>query len=259
MIYLDNSATTSTDPDIAAIALDFMTNRYGNPSSLHHFGMDAYQAVMNARYQTARLIGAPTDSVYFTSGGTESNNIAIRGTALANQALGRHIVTTTIEHSSVLSCCQALEKEGFSVTYVAPSPETHRIEAQDILRAVREDTILISMMHVNNETGEVLPVREVAEAVHREHPHTLIHCDTVQSLYATFCAALPLTPASTSSKISVGTPSCRASTCFMASMILASSPPEATLESGLSASPTFADIKKRTPSMPVGESGISSN
>lgn len=181
MIYLDNSATTSTDPDIAAIALDFMTNRYGNPSSLHHFGMDAYQAVMNARYQTARLIGAPTDSVYFTSGGTESNNIAIRGTALANQALGRHIVTTTIEHSSVLSCCQALEKEGFSVTYVAPSPETHRIEAQDILRAVREDTILISMMHVNNETGEVLPVREVAEAVHREHPHTLIHCDTVQS------------------------------------------------------------------------------
>lgn len=158
MIYLDNSATTSTDPDIAAIALDFMTNRYGNPSSLHHFGMDAYQAVMNARYQAARLIGAPTDSVYFTSGGTESNNIAIRGTALANQAVGRHIVTTTIEHSSVLSCCQALEKEGFSVTYVAPSPETHRIEAQDILRAVREDTILISMMHVNNETGEVLPV-----------------------------------------------------------------------------------------------------
>ena len=75
MIYLDNSATTSTDPDIAAIALDFMTNRYGNPSSLHHFGMDAYQAVMNARYQAARLIGAPTDSVYFTSGGTESNNM----------------------------------------------------------------------------------------------------------------------------------------------------------------------------------------
>ncbi len=181
MIYLDNSATTSTDPDIAAIALDFMVNRYGNPSSLHHFGMDAYQAVMNARYQAARLIGAPTESVYFTSGGTESNNIAIRGTALANQAFGRHIITTTIEHSSVLSCCRKLEKEGFSVTYVAPSPVTHRIEAQDILNAVRKDTILISMMHVNNETGEILPVRAVAEAAHRDHPHLRVHCDTVQS------------------------------------------------------------------------------
>ena len=97
MIYLDNSATTSTDPDIAAVALDFMTNRYGNPSSLHHFGMDAYQAVMNARYQAARLIGAPTDSVYFTSGGTESNNTALIGTALANRRAGKHLITTGVE------------------------------------------------------------------------------------------------------------------------------------------------------------------
>ena len=180
-IYLDNSATTRCFPEAARLMYQVMTEDYGNPSSLHQKGVDAEKYVREAKEIIAKNLKVEPKEVYFTSGGTESNNIAIRGTALANQAVGRHIVTTTIEHSSVLSCCQALEKEGFSVTYVAPSPETHRIEAQDILRAVREDTILISMMHVNNETGEVLPVREVAEAVHREHPHTLIHCDTVQS------------------------------------------------------------------------------
>lgn len=181
MIYLDNSATTAVDPDIAAVAVELMVERYGNPSSLHHFGMDAYQSLMNARYQAARMLGAPTDSIYFTSGGTESNNLAIRGTALSNRAFGNHIVTTAIEHSSVLSSLQALEKEGFSVTYVKPSPVSKKIEAEDILAAVREDTILVSMMHVNNETGEILPVRQVAEAIRESHPHTRVHCDAVQS------------------------------------------------------------------------------
>lgn len=181
MIYLDNSATTGVDPDVAALALNLMVHQYGNPSSLHDFGMDAYQSLMNARYQLARMIGAPTSDIYFTSGGTQSNNIAVHGTALALRPFGNHIVTTAIEHSSVLSCCQALEKEGFSVTYVKPSPVTHRIEAEDILNALREHTILVSLMHVNNETGEILPVRRIAEAVRKTHPHTRIHCDAVQS------------------------------------------------------------------------------
>lgn len=181
MIYLDNSATTRVDPDIAQTAAEYMVNRFGNPSSLHHHGMDAYQSLMNARYQLARMIGAPTSRVYFTSGGTESNNIAIRGTVLANRLHGNHIVTTSIEHSSVSACCSALEKEGFSVTYVKPDPVTHRMEISRLLDAVREDTVLISVMHVNNETGEILPVREIADRVREKNPNTKIHCDAVQS------------------------------------------------------------------------------
>lgn len=181
MIYLDNSATTSTDLEVAQTALEYMLHCYGNPSSLHHFGMDAYQGLMNARYQAARLLGAPTSCICFTSGGTESNNIAIRGSALARKAFGNHIVTTAIEHSSVLSCCKALEQEGFSVTYISPSPETHRIEFSELQSALRPDTILVSLMHVNNETGEILPVRQTADAVHTLCPHAAVHCDAVQS------------------------------------------------------------------------------
>jgi len=181
VIYLDNSATTAADKDVAELALDYMLHHYGNPSSLHHFGMDAYQSLMNARYQAARLLGAPTDCIFFTSGGTESNNIAVRGTALANKAFGSHIITTAIEHSSVLSCCKSLEQEGFTITYVKPNPASHRIEAEDILREVREDTILVSAMHINNETGEILPIRQIADGVRKRNPHTRIHCDAVQS------------------------------------------------------------------------------
>lgn len=181
MVYLDNSATTQVDGDVAKLALEMMTERFGNPSSLHHFGMDAYQSVMNARYQLARMLGCPTGCVHFTSGGTESNNLAIRGSVMASPHRGNHIVTTSIEHSSVLECLRALEKEGFSVTYVRPDPAAHRISAQSILEAVREDTVLISMMHVNNETGEILPVGEVAAEAKRRNPDILIHTDAVQS------------------------------------------------------------------------------
>lgn len=181
MVYLDNSATTQVDREVAELAMRMMTESYGNPSSLHHFGMDAYQSIMNARYQIARMLGCPTNCVCFTSGGTESNNLAIRGSVMANRHAGNHIITTSIEHSSVLGCCEALEQEGFSVTYVAPDPVTHRIMASDILNAVREDTILISMMHVNNETGEILPVPEIASEVKRRDPKILIHTDAVQS------------------------------------------------------------------------------
>ena len=181
MIYLDNSATTQVDGEVAKLALEMMTEHFGNPSSLHDFGMDAYQSVMNARYQLARMLGCPTDRVHFTSGGTESNNLAIRGSVMAGEHRRKHIVTTSIEHSSVLECCRALEREGFSVTYVMPDPVTHRILAEHILDAVREDTALISVMHVNNETGEILPVGEIAAEAKKKNPNVLIHTDAVQS------------------------------------------------------------------------------
>ena len=180
MIYLDNSATTSTDPDIAAIALDFMTNRYGNPSSLHHFGMDAYQAVMNARYQAARLIGAPTDSVYFTSGGTESNNLALFGGADANKRSGNHIITTSVEHAAVGQPAERLEQMGYEVTIV---PVDHRgvVQLEALEKALRPDTILVSTMYVNNEVGAVMPVEEIAKLVHEKSPKALYHVDAIQA------------------------------------------------------------------------------
>lgn len=181
MIYLDNSATTQTDREVAHLAVELMTEKFGNPSSLHHLGMEAYQSVMNARYQLARMLSCPTSCVCFTSGGTESNNLAVYGAAMANRHRGNHIITTSIEHSSVLGSCRALEEEGFSVTYIKPDPVTHRIGAEDIINAVRGDTVLISMMHVNNETGEILPVAETAKAVKKRNPHILIHTDAVQS------------------------------------------------------------------------------
>ena len=180
MIYLDNNSTTQTDKDAATKAFDLMVNNYGNPSSLHHFGMDAYQSLLNARYQVSRIISAKTEDIYFTSGGTESNNIAIRGAAMAEKGHGHHIVTTSIEHSSVLQCCRALEKEGFSVTYINPNPVTHTICASDIINAIREDTILLSVMQVNNETGELLPLEEIIQGVRDKNPSVKIHCDAVQ-------------------------------------------------------------------------------
>lgn len=181
VIYLDNSATTQTDREVAQLAVELMTEKFGNPSSLHHFGMEAYQSVMNARYQLARMLSCPTSCICFTSGGTESNNLAVYGSAMANRHRGNHIITTSIEHSSVLGSCRALEEEGFSVTYIKPDPATHRILEEDIINAVREDTILISLMHVNNETGEVLPVAGTAAEAKRRNPHILIHTDVVQS------------------------------------------------------------------------------
>jgi cysteine desulfurase len=180
MIYFDNNATTCVDKEVAEKACHIMTDVYGNPSSLHELGMVAYQALGDARYLVARMIGAKTRCMYFTSGGTESNNIAIQGAAMANRTWGKHIVTTAIEHSSVLECCKALEKTGFATTYVKPNPSSHAIEADAVVKAVREDTVLVTVMQVNNETGELLPLADIIEGVRKKNPRTNIHCDAVQ-------------------------------------------------------------------------------
>ena len=181
MIYLDNCSTTRVDDDVAALVLSCMKEDFGNPSSLHHFGMDAYQIVGNARAQIASMIGAPTDAVHFCSSGSDANRTALLGTAYTFKEKGRTIVTTAIEHSSVLKPLRNLEEEGFKVRYVMPDQKERRMKAEDILDAVDEDTILLSMMHANNETGEILPVQEVIEGVRKKNPHTLIHIDCVQS------------------------------------------------------------------------------
>lgn len=179
MIYFDNSATTCVDAEVADRAVEIMCRQFGNPSSLHGVGSSAYMELGIARNQIAKMIAARTGDIYFTSGGTESNNIAVQGAARACR-WGKHIVTTAIEHDSILKACAYLESGGWQVTYVAPNPDTHHIAAQDIIDAVRDDTVLVSVMFVNNETGEILPIKEIVNGVRKRNPKTLIHCDCVQ-------------------------------------------------------------------------------
>ena len=180
MIYFDNSATTRVDPDVAQAAAAAMTENFGNPSSLHYVGVQAYQALNVARNQIAKMLGAKTSCIVFTSGGTESNNLAIQGGAAANLSAGKHIVTSAIEHSSVLGACSALEGQGCRVTYVRPDPAAGRIRAEDFINAVDEETALVSCMEVNSETGELLPIKEIIHGVRRKNPNTRIHVDCVQ-------------------------------------------------------------------------------
>lgn len=180
MVYLDNSATTRVDPQVAQRAVEVMCGAFGNPSSLHGVGSAAYMELGIARNQIAKMLAAKTACIYFTSGGTESNNIAIQGGALANAAVGKHLVTTMIEHDSVLHSCQHMERLGWEVSYVRPDQQTHRLRTEDIVKAVRQDTALVSVMFVNNETGEILPIQEIVRGVREKNPRTRIHCDCVQ-------------------------------------------------------------------------------
>lgn len=180
MIYFDNSATTQTDKDVAQLAYETMVTNFGNPSSLHFLGAESYKQLGIARNQIAKMLGAHTEKIYFTSGATESNNIAIHGGAIACKWGGKHIVTTSIEHDSVLKTVSFLEDSGWDVTKINPDNFSHHIQAKDIIDAVRPDTAIVSVMYVNNETGEILPLKEIIKGVREKNPHTLIHCDCVQ-------------------------------------------------------------------------------
>lgn len=181
MIYLDNSATTQVDEDVARTACEVMTEIYGNPSSPYLLGRDALGRLTAARHQVAQVIGAPTRQIFFTSGGTEANNLAIRGSVLGARGKGKtvgRIITTAIEHSSVLASCRSLEEEGYEAVFIRP--RDGRIQARDVIDAVDDNTLLVSVMAVNNETGERLPVEEIARGVKQKNPDTLVHCDCVQ-------------------------------------------------------------------------------
>lgn len=164
-IYLDNSATTPVDPDVLAAMIPYLTEKFGNASSIHFFGQETKAAVDKARHQVAALINARPNEIVFTSGGTEANNLAVRGLVSRNRTTGSpHIVTSSIEHPSVKNVCEDLEKRGFAVTYL-PVYDNGIVKIEDVKAAIREETILVSVMFANNEIGTIHPVQEIGKLV----------------------------------------------------------------------------------------------
>jgi len=179
-IYLDYNATTPVDPAVVEAMLPYLSLYFGNPSSSHRYGHRAHDAVDRARSQVAELLGCATDEIIFTGGGSESDNLAIRGIALANKERGNHIITQVTEHPAVLNTCRALERlHGFRVTYL-PVDEDGRINPVDVEAAMGDSTVLISIMHANNETGTLQPLHAIAEIAHRRG--ALVHTDAAQSV-----------------------------------------------------------------------------
>ena len=178
-IYLDNSATTKVYKQAAEAAFDVMTENYGNPSSLHMKGVEAERILEEARKEIADTIGGSPDGLYFTSGGTEANNLAVIGGTLAKKRKGNKIVVSAYEHDSVIKSAKQLETMGFSVTWIAPD-ENGIITPLSVFEAVDEKTVLVSVMLVNNEIGAINPIKEICAAAKRKNPEILFHTDAVQ-------------------------------------------------------------------------------
>ena len=179
MIYLDNSATTKPCAEAITAVTEAMTENWGNPSALYNFGLETNRALQLARRQVAATLGAEPDRVFFTSGGTEADNWAIFGTVKRFGRRGKHIVTTAIEHHAILNCMKELEAQGYEVTYLEPD-SLGNITLDQLKAAIRKDTILVSVMMVNNETGAVMPISQMAKLTHRCNPDTVFHTDAVQ-------------------------------------------------------------------------------
>ena len=177
-IYLDYAATTPTHPEVMKAMLPYFTDAFGNPSSIHSFGQEAKGAIEKARNQVAALIGAKSEEVVFTGSGTEADNFALKGVALANQGKGNHIVTSSIEHHAVLETCKFLEKQGFPVTYL-PVDGYGMVDPSGVKKAITVKTILISVMHANNEVGTVEPIAEIGNIAREAEIY--LHTDAVQT------------------------------------------------------------------------------
>lgn len=178
-VYLDNSATTKVHPEVARLMTKVMCEDYGNPSSMHRKGVEAESYIRYAKETLAKLLKVSEKEIIFTSGGTESDNMALIGVAMANMRRGRHLITTRIEHPAVLQTMSYLESQGFQVTYL-PVDKTGRVRLEDLQKAVRPDTILVSIMYVNNEIGAVQPIAEAGALIKRMNPNILFHVDAVQ-------------------------------------------------------------------------------
>lgn len=178
-VYLDNSATTKCFDDVAALMAHIMCKDYGNPSSLHLKGVQAENYTRYARETIAKLLKVSEKEILFTSGGTESDNIALIGCALANHRSGRHLITTMIEHPAVMQTMKYLEEQGFHVTYL-PVDGKGCIRLEDLQKAMSKDTILVSIMHTNNEIGSLQPIEEAGTLIKKMNPRTLFHVDAVQ-------------------------------------------------------------------------------
>ncbi|MCD7837012.1 MAG: cysteine desulfurase [Lachnospiraceae bacterium] len=178
-VYLDNSATTKVFPEVAELMIKIMCEDYGNPSSLHMKGVQAEQHVRYAKETFAKLLKCSEKEIFFTSGGTESDNMALVGCAMANRRRGNHLITTQIEHPAVLQTMHYLEGMGFEVTYL-PVDGSGRIHLEDLREALRPSTILVSVMHTNNEIGSLQPIEEAGELIKKTNPAVLFHVDAVQ-------------------------------------------------------------------------------
>ena len=180
MIYFDNAATTKIYDDALTSYVQVSQKFFGNPSSLHQLGVDAHQVLTKARAQVASLLSVQPEEIFFTSGGTESNNWAIKGTALEKSVFGKHIITTKIEHPSVIQTCKQLERFGFEVTYLDVDSKGI-VSIEQLKESLRKDTILVSVMAVNNEVGAVQPIAEIAKVL-EEYPSIHFHVDCVQAV-----------------------------------------------------------------------------
>lgn len=178
-VYLDNSATTRVFLDVAELVKKLMCEEYGNPSSLHRKGVQAENYLRDAKQTFAKILKCNEKEIFFTSGGTESDNLALIGCAMANRRRGQHLITTQIEHPAVLQTMKYLEEQGFRVTYL-PVDRSGRIRLEDLQKAMTGDTILVSIMHTNNEVGSVQPIAEAGALIKRMNPNTLFHVDAVQ-------------------------------------------------------------------------------
>ena len=179
MIYLDNSATTKPCAEAVEAMTKALTENWGNPSALYNFGIDTARLLRQARHSVASAMGAEPDRVFFTSGGTEADNWAVFGAAKRMGKRGKHIITTAIEHHAILNCMKELETQGFEVTYLQPD-SLGRITLEDLKAALRKDTILVSIMMVNNEVGSVMPIAQMVRLTHKLCPDAIFHTDAVQ-------------------------------------------------------------------------------
>lgn len=178
--YLDNSATTMVSENVAKLMYEVMTKDYGNPSSMHQKGVDAEKYIKNAKETFAGILKVSEKEIFFTSGGTESDNFAVIGTAMANRRRGKHIITTVIEHPAILEPYKFLEEQGFEVTFL-PVNANGQVEIETLKNALREDTILVSVMYINNEIGAIEPISEIGKAVKEYNPSIVFHVDAVQA------------------------------------------------------------------------------
>ena len=179
VVYMDNASTTPVDPRVAEVMHDYFVTHFGNASSIHEFGREAREAIDNARQVVAKAIGAEEEEIIFTSGGTEADNLALKGIAFSDEYEGKHIITSVIEHSAILKTAKFLEKQSFEVTYL-PVDREGLISVEDVQNAIRPDTILISVMYANNEIGTVQPLEEISKLA-REN-NIVLHTDAVQAI-----------------------------------------------------------------------------